>query len=134
MTDQPDGKSMEVEARHLNEGMSLIRNDIREMRQELRDGLERRPTHSDLGALRELTDKSIELMTQRIQQDKEAHSITMENMRAEQTRLEVQINNIRNDAQKTRDEKDKLQKQVLYGFLTTLGGLIGTNVFQGMIG
>lgn len=134
MSEHQDGKSMEVEARHLNEGMNLIRNDIREMRAELREGLERRPTHSDLGALRELTDKSIELMTQRIQQDKEAHAITLENLRAEQTRLEVQINDIKNDAKNTKEEKDKLQKQVLYGFLGTLGGLVGTNVFQGLIG
>lgn len=133
MTDQQDGmKSME--ARHLNEGLNLIREDIREMRAELREGLERRPTHSDLGALKALTEKQIELITQRIQQDKEAHAVAMENLRTEQTRLEVQINEIKNDAKTTQNEKDKLQKQVLYGFLGTIGGLVGTNIWQGMIG
>lgn len=134
MSDQQDGKSMEVEARHLNEGMSLIRNDIREMRAELREGLERRPTHSDLGSLKALTEKQIELISQRANQDKEAHAVAMENLRIEQRRLERQISEIQNDAKTTQKEKDKLQKQVFYGFLSTIVGLVGTNLFQGMIG
>lgn len=133
MTAQQDGISS-MEGSHLREGMDLIRGDIREMRQELREGLERRPTHSDLGALKALSEKQIELITQRAEQDKLAHEKVMQNLRIEQARLEKQIEEIKSDAKSTKAEKDKLQKQVLYGFLGTIGGLVGTNLFQGMIG
>lgn len=133
MTAQQDGLNS-MEGSHLREGMDLIRGDIREMRQELREGLERRPTHSDLGALKALTEKQIELITQRIQQDKEAHALTLENLRAEQTRLEVQITDIKNDAKTTQKEKDKLQRQVFIGFLSMIGGLAATNGWQVFFG
>lgn len=144
MTDQQTGMDS-MEGRHLNEGLNLIREDIREMRQELREGLERRPTHSDLNALKLLVDKQIELITQRSEQDKQAHVQTMDNLRSvhaqtvenlnkEHERLKLSLDKIKDDAETTQREKDRLQKQVVIGFLGTIGGLAGTNLWQGFLG
>lgn len=139
MTDQQTGLDS-MEGRHLNENLNLIREDIREMRQELREGLERRPTHSDLNALKLLVDKQIELITQRSEQDKIAHVQSMDNMRAVHTqamenlnkdhaRLKAVLDKIKEDSETTQKEKDRLQKQMVVGFLTTLGGLGATNLW-----
>lgn len=133
MSTQQDGISS-MEGSHLREGMDLIRGDIREMRQELREGLERRPTHSDLGGLKALTEKQIEIITQRAEQDKLAHEMVIQNLRIEQARLEKQIDDIKKDAKTTQKEKDRLQKQVFSTFLLTIVGLAATNGWQVLFG
>lgn len=144
MTEQKAGMDS-MEGRHLNESVNLIREDLREMRAEIREGLERRPTHSDLGALKQLVDKQIEMLGQRMEQDKHTHTQAMDHMRVthaqtvenlnkEYTKLETQLKAIKADAETTQQEKKNLQRVVIVGFLTTIGGLIGTNVWQGILG
>lgn len=144
MTEQKAGMDS-MEGRHLNESVNLIREDLREMRAEIREGLERRPTHSDLGALKQLVDKQIEMLGQRMEQDKLSHTQAMDHMRVthaqtvenlnkEYTKLETQLKAIKADAETTQQEKKNLQRVVVVGFLTTIGGLIGTNVWQGVLG
>ena len=144
MTEQKAGMDS-MEGRHLSESVNLIREDLREMRAEIREGLERRPTHSDLGALKQLVDKQIEMLSQRMEQDKSTHTQAMDHMRAthaqtvenlnkEYSKLETQLKAIQDDAEASQKEKKNLQRVVVVGFLTTISGLVATNVWQGVLG
>lgn len=108
-----------VEARHLREALDLIREDIKELRtdfkQELRDGLDKRPTHSDLGAL----DK---ILSERMKQDREFFDARMEGLKKE-------LSDIKADVKKTQEEKDQLKRYAIGGFLTAMGTIAGTNLF-----
>lgn len=115
-----------VEADHLREGIRLIREELRDMREELRKDLATRPTHSDLGAAKLLMEKNIELLEQRIAQEKTRNT-------QEISDLVTRVGDIETDAKKTRDEKDRLQRQLLYTVLGSVAGLAATNFWQGLM-
>lgn len=115
-----------VEADHLREGIRLIREELRDMREELRADLATRPTHSDLGAAKLLMEKNIELLEQRIEQEKTRS-------RVEITELVAKVNAIEQAATKTREEKDRLQRQLLYTVIGSVAGLAATNFWQGLM-
>lgn len=115
-----------VEADHLREGIRLIREELRDMREELRKDLATRPTHSDLGAAKLLMEKNIELLEQRIEQEKARSNLEI-------TDLTTKVIDIENDAKKTRDEKDRLQRQLIYTVVGSVAGLAATNFWQGLM-
>ncbi|UWS62865.1 hypothetical protein N2384_07855 [Bacillus paralicheniformis] len=115
---QPSGVES-VEARHLREALDLIREDIKELKtdfkQELRDGLDRRPTHSDLGALEKI-------LSERMRQDREFFDTRMEILRKD-------LDQVKADVEKTQEEKDQLKRYAIGGFITAMGTIAGTNLF-----
>lgn len=115
-----------VEADHLREGIRLIREELRDMREELRKDLATRPTHSDLGAAKLLMEKNIQLLEQRIVQEKSKHD-------QEIAQLAGRIADTERDAKNTRDEKDRLRRQLIYTVIGSVSGLVATNFWQGLM-
>lgn len=114
-----------VEAEHLREGIRLIREELRDMREELRKDLASRPTHSDLGAAKLLMEKNIELLEQRIAQEKAKYTQEIDS-------LATKLEEVEEAVDKTRDEKDKLQRHFIYSVVGGVGAIAGTNFWQGL--
>jgi len=132
MTSDDTARVGSVEARHLSDGISLIRDELRDMRQEVRDGMNQRPTHSDLGSLKLLNEKQLELVIQQLNQNRERHDAQMAALSKEFEQLKVDMAATEQKADATEKDKKSLQRQLILGFLGTLGGLVATNWWQGM--
>lgn len=131
MSEQPSGVEA-VEARYLGEGLARIESGLAEFRAEVRAELGKVPTHSDLGSLRLLMEKEVELLTQRLEQNRERHAAALSVLQKEKDAVEAKIQAIEADTKKTREEKDKLQRHFLYAVISGVGGLVATNVWQGI--
>lgn len=134
-----------VEIRRIDERLQLLHEDVRE----IKAGLESRPTHSDLGSFKLLVDKTFDMVQQRMEQNNEIHKQQLDALKSERARVEkvfterlVEVEStftdrlakVEKDARTTREEKDNLHKQFVYSVIGGIGAIVGTNIFQGVIG
>lgn len=126
-----DGQSIgSVQAAHLAEGIALIREDLRRMAEDIKA----RPTHSDLGSLKLLVEKQIELVQQKLDQRNEHHAREMAYLKEKYEQVKEAVEAVEKQ-QKTSDaDKKALQRQLLVGFLVTGAGIVGTNAWQVLTG
>lgn len=123
-----------VEIRRIDERLQLLHEDVRE----IKTGLESRPTHSDLGSFKLLVDKTFDMVQQRMEQDREIHKQQLDALKSERARVEKvfteRLVEVESAAKTTREEKDRLHKQFVYSVIGGIGAIVGTNIFQGVIG
>ena len=123
-----------VEVRRIDERLQRLHEDVKE----IKAGLESRPTHSDLGSFKLLVDKTFDMIQQRMEQDKEIHNQQLANLQSERDRVETafreRLATVETEAAETRKEKDRLHKQFVYSVIGGVGAIVGTNIFQGVIG
>lgn len=123
-----------VEIRRIDERLQLLHEDVRE----IKTGLESRPTHSDLGSFKLLVDKTFDMVQQRMEQDREIHKQQLDALKDERARVEKafteRLVEVESAAKTTREEKDRLHKQFVYSVIGGIGAIVGTNIFQGVIG
>ena len=123
-----------VEIRRLDERLQLLHEDVRD----IKSGLESRPTQSDLGSFKLLVDKTFDMVQQRMEQDREVYRQQLEALKAERDRVEAalteRLKKVEGDAKTTREEKDRLHKQFVLSVIGGIGAIVGTNIFQGIVG
>lgn len=117
-TTNPEGPGT-VEARHLNEGISLVRADLKELREELRESLGQRPTHAEMAAVTKLHRTELSNEINRL----EDH---VEQLKARVDQTEEEVN-------EQRANKDKLQRHFVYAVIGGAGAIVGTNLFQATV-
>lgn len=125
-----DGQSIgSVQAAHLAEGIALIREDLRRMAEDIKQ----RPTHSDLGSLKLLVEKQIELVQQKLDQRNEHHEREMRYLTEKYESVKQELGEIEQRQETSEADKKKLQWQVIVGFLGALGAAAGGTVWQGFM-
>lgn len=122
-----------VEARYLNESLLRLSKEISDFRGEFRTELSTRPTHSDLGSLRLLMEKEIELLTQQLKQNAERHVREIQILEMAHNTVKGDLKEIEERLDATEKDKKSLQRQVIVGFLGALGAAAGGVVWQGFI-
>lgn len=111
---------------HLAEMLELLRADLREFREEMRESLSDRVTYTELAAFHQLFNTKLENLAIQAGQREE-------NLKGRIGSLNQRVKELEDKLSQEQEKNGALQRHFLWTAVGGAGALIGTNVFQGLM-